>query len=420
MALRLDKFAYIFVIILLLGGCATYQKKVTSARDLIRKRDFQGAIQELKPLAEKEGDDQLVYLLDYATALHLAGDFKESNRIFSLADDMSEVKDYTSLSREAGSILLNEGLVQYKGDDYEKVLINAFKAINYIMLGDLEAALVEARRLNEKLYKYKFEAKRDYEQNTFANYLSGILWEADKNWDNAFISYNDVYKLAPNIDLLHEDLVRSAIKAQRNDELETFLKKFSEVKIKDEWKNRDYGELVVIYQQGWGPRKDLHPQTPKFPKLYPRRSVTQELEIQVQPVGRGPSSSNLSFKSQKVYSVQDVAIKTLDDAYAQLVAKRMVGVAAKYLLAEQIRQKNKLLGAVAWIGLNAVDQADLRQWSTLPESFQLIRARLPSGKYNLSGQGISSYGDPTGEAMDPQSITIKAGKKTFVTWRSFR
>src|SRR6185437_17144536 len=96
--------------------------------------------------------------------------------------------------------------------------------------------------------------------------------------------------------------------------------------------------------------------------------------------------------TQVVYNVNDVAIKTLDDEYAGLVAKRLAGVATKAVIADQIAQKNKLLGELTWIGLNVADRADLRQWSTLPETFQVARALLPGGHYKVSVQGLGSAG----------------------------
>src|SRR4051812_39697842 len=84
-------------------SCASYQSQVNNARDLIKKGEFAKACDKLKPMAEKPGDDQLVYLFDYGTALQLAGRYEESNKALELADKLSEVQDYTSLSREAGS-----------------------------------------------------------------------------------------------------------------------------------------------------------------------------------------------------------------------------------------------------------------------------------------------------------------------------
>ena len=51
--------------------------------------------------------------------------------------------------------------------------------------------------------------------------------------------------------------------------------------------------------------------------------------------------------SQVFYSVTDVAMKVLNDEYNSIVAQRVAGVAAKAVVADQIRQKNKALGKLA-------------------------------------------------------------------------
>ena len=56
-------------------------------------------------------------------------DYKKSNEVFLKADKLSEQIDYQSVSRVAGATLLNEEMVQYKGDTFEKLFINASAAL---------------------------------------------------------------------------------------------------------------------------------------------------------------------------------------------------------------------------------------------------------------------------------------------------
>jgi hypothetical protein len=406
----------LFLVFVFSVGCATYQKNQGSARDKIRSGSYDEAVQMLEERANKEGDDQLVYLLDYATALQLAGRYKESNKAFQKAEEIADIQDYTSLSRETGAILLSEELVQYKGEDFEKVMINAVAAINYLELGDLDSALVEVRRLNNKLYKYKYEGKRPYEQSAFAFYLSAAIWEADQKWDDAYIAYKKAYEVAPGFAPLKQDLIRAARRAQRMEDFEKWKAQFTDIELDPKWGDRNFGELIVVYQQGWGPRKAPRPESHRFPRLVPVRSSTVAAEVQV--LAPDTEIVKASAVTETVYSVQEVAIKTLEDQYAALVARRVAGVVAKEVIAEQIRQKNELLGAVAWVALHATDRADLRQWSTLPETFQIARIMLPAGKYKIQLSGRNSNRESSGEASGTRDVEIKPRKKAFVTWRS--
>lgn len=402
----------IFSFGLYLSGCATYQTKISGGYNELIQGNPGRAAEIFKPLAEEEGKDQLVYLFEYGTALQLAQRYDESNKVFLLADKMSEIKDYHSISKITTSLLLNEGQMQYKGDDFEKVIINAFLAINFLMKGELDSALVETRRLNEKLTKYRVEAKRDYEQNPFARYLGALIWESDGRWDDAYIDYAEVMRLNPSIESLKKDLLFAAKKSGRGEEVEKLKKQFPGVSLDPSWNDPKVGEIVLIYQQGQGPIKQPNPDFVRVPKLYPRYSFGQRARMLIEGVGE--------IESEVISSVQDVAIKTLDDAYAGIVAKRMAGIATKAVVADQIRQKDKLLGDLAWIASNLADQADLRQWASLPQTFQVARKRVPAGKYKVKVLALSAANQPTGEILDEQEIEVKPRKKTFLNWRSFR
>ncbi len=408
---RLNRFALSFLLAqaLLVSACASYQTEVRETFDLMRSGRPAKAAEAIKPKAEKESDDQIVYLFEYGTALQQAKQYQESNQAFLKAEDLTDIKDYHSISRVSGSVLVNEGMVQYKGEDYEKVYLNAMLAINFLALGDREAAQVETRKLNEKLYKYKFEAKRDYNQDPFAFYLSAMIWESNRQWDDAYIDYKKAYELKPGLPYLKQDLLRLARLSQRYDDLRKWRREFPDIKPED---LKGKGEVVLILQQGWAPKKYPHPEFPRIPKLFPIYSFTQAADLVV--------DDQIRERSQKITSVADVAIKTLDDAYSGLVAKRAAGLVTKAVVSDQLRQKNELLGQLAWIGLNIADRADLRQWTTLPESFQVAKVSLKPGKYKIHAEGVSDSGQPSGERSDVIEIEIKSGQTVFIPWRTLK
>lgn len=392
-----------------LVGCATYQTKVDAARNALASDNPAKAAELLKPLAEDESRDQLVYLLDYATALQLAKQYKESAQVYQRANQLAEVEDYHSISKVASSLALSEEMVQYKGDPWEVVMINAMNAVNYLELGNLDEALVEVKQLNLKLYKYKTEAKKNYNQNPFAFYLGATIWEAQRAYDDAYIAYKNAYEVAPNYAPLKEDLIRSARLAQRPEEAAKWQAQFPDVKVAPVPKTN--GEVILVYEQGWGPRKQSRPENPRFPELRPVYSRTKKARLVV---------DEKSELSTPIFDVSRTSVKALNDDYLSLVGRRVLGMGTKAVLADQMRQRDKALGAVAWIVLNATDRADVRQWSTLPETFQMSRISVKPGKYKVKVQGLDSYGSPSGEEMPEKEIEVRPGQKVFVTWRSVR
>ncbi|MBK9322187.1 MAG: hypothetical protein IPM97_04380 [Bdellovibrionaceae bacterium] len=394
-------------------SCATYQGKVGQSRNLMAMGQFHEAANLLEPLANEKNGDQVVYLLDYAVALQLSGKINESNKMLQEADRLVERQEYHSISREAGSLVLNQEMVQYKGDSFEKFFINAYGALNYLELGQPDEALVETRRMNDKYNKLNSEERKDFEKNVFGKYLSALIWEGTKNWDDAYIAYEEAYKLDPTISTLPADLVRSARRARREDSYRKWKKEFPQVKESKNWYDKEFGFLVILYEQGWGPRK-YQPSGGSYnlAQLQPVFSQTQLLRATVSGEG--------TFQSVPIYDVSTAAIETLKHDYNWLSAKRIGAYATKEILADQVRQKDELLGAIAWVAMHASERADLRQWSTLPQTIQIVRVPLKVGLYDVKLEGLNGSASVTGELKEFQKIQIKSEKITFLRWRTLK
>lgn len=400
-------------------ACATHNNKTQEPLQFIREGRFTEAIDRLKPLAQEDSKDQLLMTLEYATALQLAGQTKESTQMFLKADQLSEQVDYHSVSKIALATLGSEEMLQYKAESYEKLMISTQLALNFVSQGSLDEALVEARRINEKVNKIRLDGREDYEQNPFAHYLSGVLWEADSKFDDAYIAYEKAFQLGANHAFIGADLIRAAKLARRDEAVQKWKSQFPNEVEDRNWKNSGMGELVIFVQQGWGPKKNFSPQDHRFSNLVHTYSDTQSARATISKVG-AVAESPIQSRSQRVYDVSLMAIKT-HQADAAWAATRKVGAfVAKEVIADQIRQKDELLGALAWIGMHASDRADLRQWVTLPETIQVIRVWLPAGTYNIQLQGLNSAQGITADQAELTSIQIRGQKKTLLHWRTIR
>src|SRR5690606_16881606 len=102
---RLKNLISLFFIVLLsfhiLLGCSTYQDHVTQARTNLREGNIEAALEEVKKKADKQSDDQLVCLLDHATALQYAGRIDESIQHCLKGEQLAAEMDYHSISRVA-------------------------------------------------------------------------------------------------------------------------------------------------------------------------------------------------------------------------------------------------------------------------------------------------------------------------------
>ncbi len=390
------------------AGCSTYQKKVGQVRKYLAEGQPSLASKELSSRAAEEGKDQVLYMLDHGLSLHQEGNLKKSNEVLIAVDRLAEVKDYVSLSRQAGSLLFSEKLVAYKSERFENLLINAYLALNFTLLGDFENALVECRRIDQKLYKMKLE-NEDSKKNFYARYLSAIIWEAQKNWDSSYIDYYNAYMIRPDNEFLKRDLIRAAWLSRRWDDLKKWQTKFPNHHLKQiKRETCSLGELVFIYQQGWIPRKRPRKVNYRFPKLVSVPARFQRAFLVVDGKRQKPTAM--------LYQVGTEARRTLDSDFNYLVAKKILGVVTKEVVAHQIRQKNQFLGAVTSLALHLSDQADLRQWSTLPDSFQISRLFLKPGQHKVAIWGQGSGGK---KKLWSGQVKILQGQKTFLTRRTF-
>ena len=400
---------------LTLGGCATYQDHVKLARESLASGNIEIALKDLQVKADKSSDDQLVYVLDYATALQYAEKYEESNRYFLKAAKLAEEKDYHSASRVAGSMLFNEEMIQYKGDSFEKAFIHVFLALNFLHTRNFDSAMVEVRKMNEKYTQSRLAEKQSFEINPFSRYLSALVYEALGQWDDAFIAYKETQKLDPNWSKIEEDILRTAHLSNRTDDFNFWQKKFPDLKVNVDRKLRkSHGFLKVIYLQGWGPRKVPDPIEPLVPTLIPVRAYTTQASVLVNGVEKA--------RTELMYNTAEAAIATLKDDRPALIARRIAARVAREAVARELGKDDDtaVAGLVGFIAMQASERADLRQWSFLPNTIQVSEIQLPAGSYEVQIQGLDGYGGLTSEISNSRKVVIRPSQTEFFIWRSVK
>lgn len=251
-------YLIVSTMILFLGGCAAYMLDTAQndLRNSFATGDFLGTVElvnNFQTTGVYEGKDAVLMNLEMGSANHFAGNYRESNQYFENAE--YEIEDlYTkSISRAIKSFLVNDNILAYDGEDYEDVYLNAFKTLNYIHLGDLEAALVESRRISYKLgqlnIKYNdivsalseadtskvdegkwHSGETNIQNSAMGHYLSTILYAKTGKLDDARISYNNLIKSYGDQPSLARD------NTPTSDELETLMNPNS------------YNVLVKVFQ----------------------------------------------------------------------------------------------------------------------------------------------------------------------------
>lgn len=210
----------------------------------------------------KIGNHRLVYYMEKGALLHYQGKFTESNEWFDKADFY--IEDY---KKKTGEVVLtylsNPNSADYPGEDFEALFINYYKALNYISLNQLDEALVEAKRMNILLnwFNDKYPDNK-YDKDAFIHLVMGLIYDANKEYNDACIAYKNAYKIYENDymvdyglgrpDQLIEDIVRTARLAGLTQDYE----QYKSMMYVDEVSNlREKGSVVVLWHNGMSPKK---------------------------------------------------------------------------------------------------------------------------------------------------------------------
>lgn len=390
--------------ILFCASCASSSYLGNTGHSAFKRRDWLAAASAYESSAQKPGSNQLLFKLDQATALFNAGHYREAIDIFLEAEKIAEIKDYTSISEEVGVLATGQNVRGYKGEDYEKVLINVYLALSFAALGEIESAQVECRKINLLLNRMIDEGKRNYEESPFARYLAGLLWEASGNFNSAYVDYRLAHKLDPKLPGLGSSLIYASNKLGFRDDESRWRQEFPDVPLLKDKKG--FGELILIYQQGQGPRKVPRFENPRLPRYVAQNGPDAVAEVIINGESVG--------STERLLDIAGTSIRYLEDRIGRMAAARLAGTVSKAAIGYGVSKmtKNEDLGILAFLVLDAMDQADLRSWSTLPNSLHLKRVLLPEGEHRLELR-ILDLGGQELRRLDLGNVLIKDQKKVF-------
>lgn len=449
-----------FSILIFVVGCATYYQQNYKFQQLITHGHLDEAKEYLdKNSGDGSGKNKILYFMNKGWVLWMLGNYKESSEAFIKADNLIDEQS-TNYGLEALSLISNPNVKPYKPEDFEGPLINYYNALNFISLNQYDEAMVECRRIDLKLgilnSKYP-DYKNKYKRDAFSNVIMGLLYEAGKDYNNAFIAYRNAadiyetdYKQFFGVDIpdqLKNDLLRSAYKTGFYDQVDFYERKFG-VKYRDTV--NEGGELVFLWHNGLGPVKgqwsinltvsrgqpdwivfgnseygitfpfylgNLSPNERNafsnfsmfrvaFPKYNERKPVFSSGII---------TANNINYPLEIAQNVNEIAYKTLNDRMLREFASALLRLAVKKAIEASARaaKENDLAAAISII--NAVtEQADTRNWQTIPHSIYYTRIPLPVGEQNIKLVLFSSNGQ---QSIDIK-VNIEKGKTCFKTFNS--
>ena len=469
-------------VVIFASGCQTYTQQSKDFNQSWRQGNAPEAAKQLTIKAEKNKDnkDTVIWRLEQGTALRAAGQYRESIAAFDAAEE--KINEYdkqakVSVSKETGALLSNQANLRYEGRDYDKVMLNAYKALNYLQLGEPDKARNEFIRASQRQQDAEENNKRRIEKSEqaienlkdskdangkpvkgadqgkeladkanadpkFKEEVAtkyGYLDEfpAKANYVNPFVYYiSGLYFLTANGD--QSDLSRA------RDSFRFTLGSIGENKfIKQDLEMVDQAltgtpippTTYIVFETGCAPERDqIRIPIPlflagvknvpyvgaTFPTLKKQGGQLPSLNI----AAAGTNETTLLLSSMDSAVGQNFK-NELPTVITKTIISAGIKAAASYGVNKAMENQNvwaqlavKIAMALAQL---AVDIADTRTWNTLPKEFQFCRIPTPADrKIEFSGANGESkvkvtVGEGTVNLIYVKSISATNGAPLLVT-----
>lgn len=429
--------------------------------------------------AQKEygAKNQVLYRMDRGMTLHLAHRYEESTAVLDKAEQEVEQLYTRRISTQVKAFLYNDSELPYEGAAYEQIMLNVVKALNYAVTGNIQEALVEARRVDHHLSVLADQtesAPEAYRDDGLARYLSGVLFEAAGEFNDAFIAYrkaHEAYLAArswsrmPIPLMLRVDLLRITDILHLTDEHAQYRQAFADTPWQPATERQQLAQVVVVSYNGRAPRKEdqfidlpisfdalrlvlltkqaVGPNTSQrearaaesllyglnghIVRVALPRLVPQKTTIAYGQVSLLGAEGSRSTRSELVQDLSALASRHFAEQYNGLAVKAVARAAIKYAAAEGIARGARaaagrdagplvglLVGSLAKALAISTEEADKRTWRTLPDEIQIARLWVPPGSYELRVRSIGKSGSPIGhEIVHP--VTLQSGETKFFT-----
>lgn len=363
--------------LLFLHGCTAWQ--VNQIAGQLPALGAGKALEQLDKIEPPERD-RAQYLLNRGTLKFYLGELHGARSDLAEAQRIMSALQATSVVENLASVSANETLRSYTGTPTDLVLVHVMLALTYLCQGDLDGARVEILQSQVEMQRLA-KADSSSGQLPSARFLAGLIYELNREWDDALISYRQAYSILrqrgqPVPVALQDSLLLLTRRQGLKDELEQLQKEFSRTA-----PPASEGELFVIYFDGVVSSKSearisvVAGENAQFvtvvvPRYYPVRHVVRPLTLQV---------NDGSVSTQVIEDLEARARDDLSDDMARIMATATARAVAKYNMVNEAQNKSGMAGLVANIATAVTEQADVRSWNMLPASIQVARVSVPVG-----------------------------------------
>jgi hypothetical protein len=377
-----------------------YEKSALFARKKISKSN------------NPKGED-LLWALQLGTVERIQKKYTKSTESFDKAEDMLKYYDEQfTLGDGLGATLVNENVIPYRGEEYDGIMVNVYKALNFMAEKDFELARVEFNRaldrqrrakekFNEEIRKLQAELEKNQQQNKFSKsnvenqetadllaqkYPNLYNFEAYPDFVNPFATYlagvffNLVGDHSKAVDLLKESY---GMVGDNNYIAEDLSVTENILDGKEQLKDT----IWLIFENGLGPVKtEFRMDIPLFVATDKVKYVgiaLPQLEFRDGAYPYLVAEVDGNDYNTRVVSDMDRVIQTeFSKDFKGILTRAIISATAKavaqYAIQKQDSSKTSLASVFMAAYSLATTAADVRIWTTLPKDFQVARFPKPA------------------------------------------
>jgi hypothetical protein len=413
----------------LLGtGCRTYQQQ-NKVIGCWRQGDLPAAVTEATRLADKNANDKdaVIWRLEQGAVLRADGRYEDSNQAFGQAQQ--KIDEYSQMAKvrlgqETGALLSNQANLDYEGRGYDGIMLNTYRALNYLALGQTDNARPEiirayqrqqdavednARRIaktQEEAAQSKDKAMMDKTEQSpqFQSQLQSSMSDISDikvyaNYVNPFTVYLDgIYFMANAVDGSDLERAHKSLERVTGFVPDNVYVKQDLAAVNGLINGRPLPPTTyVIFETGCAPiREQIRIDIPIiFSKVSYVGAAFPTIRLQGDfQRGLTVTANGVNYPTEIVCSMDSIVVQDYKNALPIVITKTIAATVTKAVAAYAANQAAQQAGG-DWAGLlmqlgtaafqMAVNIADTRTWTTLPKQFQICRFPTPAGgKIELS------------------------------------
>jgi hypothetical protein len=414
-----SKVVTILLFIPFFAGCNAPKSQLEVFNGYFRSSDYAKSLEFASSKisnSQRPGGEDLLWSLQAGSIERLQHNCQRSTEYFDKSEEMLKYFDLQSnIGDAAVATIVNDNAMPYKGEEYDGIMVNTYKALNFMISKNDELARVEFNRamdrqrrakekyareinkLKEEIEKeqqtkgsrlkdnienpkikqlisqryaglYEFEAYPDF-VNPFSTYIAGIYFNLAGDHSKAVDLLKEAYGMVQNNSYIAEDLATTE-------------------KVLDGGAKLN-GTVWVIFENGMGPvKEEFRIDLPLFivtnkvkyvgialPKLAFREQAYPYLSVK--------ADAN-EYKTEMVANMDRVVQTEFNKDFNIILTRAIISATAKAIAQYAIQEQDSSAASFASILMAAYSfattAADVRIWTALPKDFQTARFRMPNDR----------------------------------------